>query len=293
MADYIIVFTSVILLAISFMIQKLYQKTTSSGTKSAVIFGIYTASVTFVVYFLTNGAQMDFSWYSFINAMLKSLCCILYTIIGFKIMAWGNVTLYMIFLMSGGMVVPCVWGWLFLEEQVLLLRLLGVCVIVAALIISNGGISKANGKIIAMCISVFFLNGMVSVFSKLHQVNTIYKVVDTTDYVLLSSVVSVLMNVALLSICKKELVVEEKAEKKKFHYLPLLIVLLYSITGGASSVLQLVSAKNLPASVLYPMITGGTTVLSGLFALIFFKEKPTKNEWIGMGLCFVGTCLFL
>ena len=86
---------------------------------------------------------------------------------------------------------------------------------------------------------------------------------------------------------------EEKAEKKKFHYLPLLIVLLYSITGGASSVLQLVSAKNLPASVLYPMITGGTTVLSGLFALIFFKEKPTKNEWIGMGLCFVGTCLFL
>ena len=87
-----------------------------------------------------------------------------------------------------------------------------------------------------------------------------------------------------------------KGKKQNFNIsllFPLLLVIIYSAIGGISSYLQLVGAKNLPSSVLYPMITGGTVVLSGIFALICFGEKPSRREWIGMGLCLVGTCFFL
>jgi multidrug transporter EmrE-like cation transporter len=75
--------------------------------------------------------------------------------------------------------------------------------------------------------------------------------------------------------------------------LPILIILLSTVISNASYFLQLEGAKGLPASVLYPMITGGSVVLSGIFALVFFGEKLSKREWISIALCLAGTCMFL
>ena len=97
---------------------------------------------------------------------------------------------------------------------------------------------------------------------------------------------------ALLSV----LVVKNQTQSELCVHLrlrTLMLVPLYSAIGTVSSLLQLEGAKNLPASVLYPMITGGTIVLTGLFALLFFGEKLSKRGWIGIGLCLLGTCLFL
>jgi drug/metabolite transporter (DMT)-like permease len=41
------------------------------------------------------------------------------------------------------------------------------------------------------------------------------------------------------------------------------------------------------------MITGGSVVLSGVFALIFFGEKLSGREWLSIALCLAGTCMFL
>jgi drug/metabolite transporter (DMT)-like permease len=41
------------------------------------------------------------------------------------------------------------------------------------------------------------------------------------------------------------------------------------------------------------MITGGSIVFTSLFACIFFGERPTRSEWVGIALCFAGTLLFL
>lgn len=84
-----------------------------------------------------------------------------------------------------------------------------------------------------------------------------------------------------------------KIHRKQRLWLPFVMALLSSVMDGFSSFLQLEGAKSLPASVLYPMVTGGSIILTGLFALLFFGEKITKKEWIGIGICMVGTCCFL
>jgi len=45
--------------------------------------------------------------------------------------------------------------------------------------------------------------------------------------------------------------------------------------------------------VLYPMVTGGSIVFSALCGTIFYKEKITRTQWICIGLCVLGTLLFL
>jgi multidrug transporter EmrE-like cation transporter len=57
--------------------------------------------------------------------------------------------------------------------------------------------------------------------------------------------------------------------------------------------LQLFGAASLPATVLYPFVTGGSIVLSSLAGIIFFKDKLSKNVIASIILCFLGTILFL
>lgn len=292
MWDYLKVLLAVALLAIGFIVQKVYQKGSKSSNESSIMFSIISAFCSVIVLILLNGFAFDFTWYSAINSVLRSLCGLLYTILGFQIMREGKVAFYMLFLMSGGMLVPAVWGWLFLGEPVKPLHVIGVVVIVASIVLSNSGTSRPTTKTILKCIAVFVLNGFVSVFSKLHQVNTAYTAVGTTEYAMLGTLASLLMSMALLS----ALVVKNKTYgelRTHFRLRTLVLVPIYSAIGTVSSLLQLDGAKNLPASVLYPMITGGTIVLTGLFALLFFGEKLTRRGWIGIVLCLGGTCLFL
>ena len=143
-----------------------------------------------------------------------------------------------------------------------------------------------------MCCAVFVLNGFVSVFSKLHQVNTVYEMVPTLDYAMLSTVASLAMSLILKAVLSLKNANKGKT-KFKFSWLPIIIVASCSVLGTFSSILQLEGAKNLPASMLYPMITGGSVALTGVFALVFFKERLSARGWISVTLCCIGTCFFI
>jgi drug/metabolite transporter (DMT)-like permease len=290
--DYIFVLLAVVLLALGFIIQKIYQRGLESTTEGSVLFSIVSALCSVILLILLDGFSFGISWYSAINSVLRALCGLLYTILGFGIMKEGKVAFYMLFLMSGGMLVPCVWGWLFLDEAVELPHVIGVAVIVLSIVLSNSGTQRPTRKILFQCSAVFFLNGFVSVLSKLHQVNTTHDAVGTTEYAMLGTVASLLMSAALFA----ALQFKNKSGggfKQYFKPRSLLLIPLYSVIGTVSSLLQLEGAKNLPASVLYPMITGGSIILTGLFALLFFGEKLSKRGWAGIILCLGGTCLFL
>lgn len=295
MKDYLLVILAAVLLAFGFVLQKLYQNKNNDSGSDGIDFSILSAICSVFFLLFTSGFSLSFTWYSFINALLKTSCCIAYTIIGFKILKEGKVALYTLFLMCGGMLLPAVWGWLFLNENPKFLHVIGVIVILVAVILNGLGKEKPSFKVLLMCSAVFVLNGFVSVFSKLHQTNTTFATMPTADYTLLSVLISLVSSVCL----KIALQVKSKSTAKKtkfklnFKIIPFLIVLLYSIVGTVSSVLQLEGAKNLPASMLYPMITGGSVALSGIFALIFFKEKMSIKNWISVILCILGTCLFI
>lgn len=295
------VLLSVVLLVASMAINKIYQRITDSSLRSGAVFGMCSAIFSFALFFIINGCTIKLSLYSVLNSLLKSLCGSVYALIGYKIIAEGGLAPYMLFLMSGGMAVPAVLGWIFLGEPFSFLRLFGVITIIAGIAVSNSDIKKMNKKLLLMCTVVFVLNGFVSLLSKLHQTNTEWNAVGTTDYVLIGCICGFIINMVtrLFMGQKKETEAESAVGKEKklgsiFKLLlPFLVILLYSAVGNVSSFLQLEGAKNLPASVLYPLITGGSIVLSGVCDFLFFEEKPNVGQWIGMLVCFVGTCMFL
>ena len=179
--------------------------------------------------------------------------------------------------MSGGMLVPSAWGWFFLGEKPKVLHIIGVAVILASIILNNVGKQKPSAKLLIMCVGVFILNGFVSVFSKLHQINTTYAAVSTGDYAMLSAMTSIIMSLVLRVILSlKE---RDKKHRVELKFLPGILALIYAVAMTVSSVLQLAGAKSLPASMLYPMITGGSIAFSGIFGLIILKEVTNDERY--------------
>lgn len=182
--------------------------------------------------------------------MLMSVMAMSYNIIGFRILKQGSLAVYSLFLMTGGMVLPYIWG-------------------------------------------VFFLNGSVSIISKMHQIETEHRCVSTLEFVILSGIFKFLIAGTLFAIFKVKNGQRVQYNGKSGISKPLLVITVSAVIGGCSYFLQLNGAKSLPATVLYPFITGGSIVFSALTDVLLFKTKVSKKLCVSMALCFVGTVMFL
>lgn len=288
--QYVMLVVAALLLAVDFALNKTYQKLKGTSLKSGLGFNSLLGLFTAIVFFIINGFKTDFSVYSFILAALMSGFAMCYNIIGFKLLKSGTMAMYTLFLMVGGMCVPYIFGLLFLNEPLSVLRTAALIVMLIGIIFANISNEKVNLKQMAMCITVFILNGLVSVISKLHQIELRFDTINATEFVLLGGFFKFIFAGIIYLFTKKH--IEEKREKKACT-LSLVIIVASAVAGGGAYLMQLLGAESLPATVLYPFVTGGSIVASSLVGVIFFKEKLSKSLIVGVVLCFIGTVMFL
>jgi len=217
-----------------------------------------------------------------------SLCAMAYSIIGFRILKAGGMALYSLFLMLGGMLLPYAYGVLFLDESLTWLRILGLVAIGAAVFLSGKAKYRFGIGIYLCCFLIFILNGAVSILSKCHQISLQFHPVSSAAFVMYSGISKALFSGIALLFCKKEQGAATLPSRNA-----VLTVAGAALIGGVSYALQLTGAKELPATVLYPMVTGGSILFSALSGRVFFKEKLSVWQLVSIGLCFVGTLLFL
>lgn len=295
MKDYLLLLLAALLLATDFALNKLYQKHAGTSLKAGFRFNALLGLFTALVFWAMSGFAFHISWYSILMAGGMTLLAVVYTLVGFRILKAESMALYTMFLMTGGMVVPYLWGLLFLDEPFSPLRTAGLALIVASVIFSNLGSKKNNWRMLPLCVAVFFLNGFVSVISKMHQIEVGLPTVSATEFVMLSGLFKFLLaGAAFLILFFRDRSRKPQEESKPIRFKLLLpLILCSAVIGGVSYALQLTGASNLPATVLYPFVTGGSMVFSTLVGIIAFREKPSKSIILGVCLCFVGTLLFL
>lgn len=282
------VFISAILTALSFAVTKKYETFEGGGLASGLKFNVYGGLFITVIFFIFTGFKLQFSVFSLIMSAGISLFAILYTLISFKILRKGNMAIFSLFLMSGGMLAPYIYGILFLDESVSVLRVLGIAVILGAMVLSNISKDTVKSVPIFLCISVFLLNGLVSIFSKVHQISTTFETVDTMSFVMYNGITKSIISAVALIFCKDEIKKFTLSAKKSF-----IITILFAAVTGFSSMLMFAGAVTLPATVLYPITSGGTIIFSAIFGKIFYKETVSTKQWISVFLCFAGTLMFL
>lgn len=294
MKDYILLITADIFLAANFAIGRVYQKRAGTSFSASFKFSAISGLFTSLIFFIYNGFEFKASVFSALIAVLLGLLGSTYTLIGFRIMKRDGMSLYTLFLMTGGMTVPYLFGQIFLDESFSWLRALGLVIIIGGVFFSASGKKRPDKLTLTLCVAVFFLNGCVSVVSKLHSINTELAVAPS-DFVVLSGLIGALVNTLLLFAVRGRGAAEKQACTSLMGRIITLLLLPFcaALVGGISSVLQLTGAATIDASLLYPFITGGSIVFSALTGIIIFRERPSRGTVVSIVLSFIGTLFFL
>lgn len=288
MTSYLMILAAVVLLSLDFAVSKLYQKREGTTGTAGLYYNAAIGLVSGVLFWGISGFRFSLTPFSAVMAVAMALFAVVYTLIGFRIMKKGSMAVYTLFLMSGGMLLPYFYGLIFLEETFSVLRLAGLGAILAAVVLSNGERKTIDKELVLLCAAVFVLNGFVSIVSKCHQIEAEYETVNSAQFVMLTGFAKFIISaVALVFVGRKE----KEALPKTAGVLPLVVG--SAVLSGGSYLLQLMGAKDLPATVLYPMVTGGSILFTAFAGKLFFREKITKRQWISIGLCVLGTLLFL
>lgn len=287
MVYYLSVITATVLLAIEFSCSKLYQILESISLEKGLQFNTVSGLVSALIMWALAGFRLEWSGFSALLALGMALCSMLYCLLSFRILNLGGMALYSLALMSGGMLLPYIFGIVFLNETVSLPGFLGLIAVLAAVILSNFNRRKISKTLLLLCTAVFLLNGFCSILSKAHQISRIPPTVSSAGFVMYSGIAKCLLSVIVL-LCRKR-----SSFSRPKHKYTLLLTVGAAVISAASYLLQLNGAKVLPASVLYPMITGGSIVFSAIAGRVFFKERLSLRQILCILLCIFGTWMLV
>jgi len=220
-------------------------------------------------------------------------------VLGIKVLSLGSVAVYSMFMMLGGMLVPFFYGILFLQEAVSVGKLLGTAFLAGFMILQAVGEKQPREEtahkkqawlFFVLCILIFFINGLTGVVTKAHAMSE--GAVDETSFVAIYCAMTAMLSGVFLASSflknKGEAWAQMKATWKKK---PLVSMVLLGTAAYTGNFLQLLAADKVPASVQFPLVSGGVIVLSAVVSILF-KEKLTKREWISVAGAFAATFLF-
>ncbi len=304
--DYFFLFLSVLCIAVQFSISRSYQLRYVRSFADTLFFSLI-SGISNVIFFtvlglIFYGSLPGFSVFSILMALALAVISVAATFVGMMVMKYGDMSIYTMFMMLGGMILPYFFGIFFLDETLSTARIAGLALLICALpcsVIKKDGQERSHvssAAFFALCGAIFLLNGMNSILTKSHSISgTAVLPIHFIVYVnLFQAILSGVSYGAVQHREKASLVPDRTVPPPASRRLPAVAMSAsFAVVSGLGFMFNIIAAQTVPAVAMYPFITGGTIVFSAASAKIVFKEKNSRLALIGILLSLAGTLLFL
>lgn len=276
---YGIITLSVLMFGVQFYLNDKYQRRSGTGAESVFTFNLLCAIAGIICLSIINKFDFSLTPFTLLMAVVAAIDGLLCSACSLRALECANLSVYSLFSMLGGMMLPFIAGLIFFDESMTLGK--GICVglvVIALLLTVNRG--KRGGEI--YYIGVFIFNGLSGVIATVYD-RAPYEKATSAGYSVWSAVASAVISLLVLAIiCLKE---------KRKPNLPSPSATLLALGGGAlnrvANLLLLIALSVLPASVQYPFVTGGVMIVSTALAFLT-KQKPNRREIASVALAFLG-----
>ena len=303
MKDYIIILLAVVCFAAQFAFTKLFEGAVKQTLTTALVMLVFTNLIGALLFLCVGGFAVRVSPVSLLWAAVFALVMVPYYVVGIKVLSLGSLAIYSMFMMLGGMILPFFYGIIFLGETVSWGKAVGTALLTLFIILQAiGQKSPGEGSTVPrsrwktylffiLCLVIFVLNGMTGVIAKIHEISA--GTVDEVSFTVLACALTALLSLMLLPIPlikDRGATAAEIASTLKSR--PTVVMIFIGAAAYTGNFLHLKAAANVPASVQFPLVSGGVIVLSALVSAFFFREKISRREWIAVGGSFLSTVLF-
>lgn len=300
---YLMLIFSVLLFSVQFVFTKCYQRERGAHFSSSIL-QIVLSSIFFILfYFILNDFKFGFTLFSFVMALLYAINGITATVFGMKVLERANLSVYTLFLMLGGVILPFFYG-LFIGESLTVFKVVAVILIALSLFIGveKDKDKKANAMLIICCMVIFLANGFAHILTHFHQRST-SDTLNTSGFLLLSFtckfVISGVIFAVITCLGKQKsttdatpVIAEGKSRAIKGWVITMGVVIGYAAVSGLAQFISAYTSIYVDAGIKAAIITGGCIFMSIFFGLIF-GEKITAIKITQLLLAVSGVILIM
>lgn len=253
-----------------------------------------------------------FNTFLYIGSLAVLLCTGNYTISGFtaglaflfaavtalsqyfllKALSIGSMA-FTTFIQGSNLVIPALFGVLFLHDPVKMLQLIALPILLFAMALvlgvfdrkTDGGEKKTfSVKWLVFALLSMLFTGGIGILQTVHQ-NSTHKN-ELTGFLILTFAFAVLFNLLFWRI-------GQRREPSTFTIRAnaLIQAALSGIFMGIVNLVNLYLAGVMPTIIFFPLVNGGLIIATILAAVIFFRERLRLLHWIGIVLGVAAMCM--
>lgn len=281
---YCIILSAVVMFGVQFFFNSRYQSFAGHTLAASLSFSALTGLFGLAGLLLINGLSLSVTPFTLAMAIWAALNNLAFSYCAIISLGRINLSLFSVFSMIGGMLLPFAAGLLAFSEFD---RLAGKCLcllfIVAGMLTTVRRQEEQGAW--KYYLGVFIFNGMSGVLSMIYT-NADLPKGSAADYSILSAIARILIAAVWLAFLprKKKLPLGTRA---------VFDAAAYGILNATANWLLLISLVHVDGSVQYPLVTGGVMVVSTVIGY-FTAKKPTKRDVLAVALSMAGMlCMLL
>lgn len=263
---YAIIIFSTVLFSLSFLMNQGFQKLNGSDFEVSLKYALQTGAVSFCIMMILSNFNLEFSWFSLGMAFLNASINVSLSYCGIVSLKTANLSVYSVFMMLGGMVIPSMYGIFFFHEAFTVGKFI-CCVLIIISLIFSIETKENNRKAYKYYIACFVLNGLAAVVAKMHQSGS--TAVSGQNFIAMSNIITIVFCFLYLFFNNRIML--------KIHRGDVQYTAGGALFNGTGNLLLLIALKHVEASIEYPLVTGGVIIFSAMVTWIAEKQITRKN----------------
>lgn len=273
------------------MMRTYYSKHISKTIAGYHLFNAVSSLVCGVTLLFLSGGDFRLSVYTVLMAVLFGLITAAQQVVtsaALSIGPWSYTTV----IVSMSTVITGLSGALFFDETIRPTQVVGIVLMLGCLILS---VKKEEGEQKKKSLHWFVLSlvaclccGGVGMMQKLHQSSDHRG--ELTMFLVIAFICSFAFSAVSLVLGKEVRKVPYFGRKVSVSLLVMLFVV-GGVCAALNNQINLYLSGVVDSAVFFPIVNGGGLVLTTIASLVFFKEKLTTRQWMGMLLGIVATLL--
>ena len=263
------------------LIRKYVNGKVADGEAAGHVYNVVTSFTAAILLFCLNGFGHA-SAFTILLGILFGIVTALQQLTLLQALKLGPLS-YTMVLVSLSTLIPALCGAVLWHETLVLSHFAGIALMIGCFLLSVGKEStrrKATVRWLLYCGAAFLCSGGIGVMQKWHQ-NTPYRG-ELGAFLVTAFVFSTLYSVGGYFLSRRG--ENKEAVPSRHGYTPALLALVAA--AGAAAALNnqwnLYLSGVMDSAVFFPIVNGGGLVLTTISALVLFRERLSRRQWVGM-----------
>jgi drug/metabolite transporter (DMT)-like permease len=265
--------------------RKYYSEKSAGGFLSTLVFSAGSSLLAALVLFIWGGVE-SLSVFTLGLGVLFGAIMTGQAVAMLKALEIGPMS-YTTVIVSFSTLISALSGVAFFGESIGGWQWIGIAFMLASFLLAvkeDKQEKSASFRWLVFCVITFLCTGGIGLMQKIHQTSA-YKT-EINSFLIVAFVSSCLGSclIGLLARRKEKTMFFERDEKGKIKWVLPAIALLSGSVTAVNHKLNLYLSGVMDSAVFFPIVNGGGLVLTTIAAVLLFKEKLTKRQWLGVAI---------